>query len=56
MTDKSGTYKAGPLYDDQQYDIEASKEDYIIKRIDNSYNFKAQKLSTLTVTVTDKNS
>ncbi|CDW74259.1 nodal modulator 1-like [Stylonychia lemnae] len=51
----SGEYKVGPLYDDQQYEIEASKEDYIIKRDGTSYNFKSQKLSTLTVSIQDQN-
>jgi hypothetical protein len=39
LTNASGSYKVGPLYDDVEYDIEASKEDYIFKKEGN--NFKA---------------
>ena len=39
LTDAQGKYKVGPLYDDQTYEIEASKEDYIFKKEGN--NFKA---------------
>jgi hypothetical protein len=38
-TDKDGKYKIGPLYDDQVYDVEAFKEDYIFKK--EGTNFKA---------------
>lgn len=51
-TDTSGKYKVGPLYDDQVYEVEASKEDYVFKKEGN--NFKAQKLSSLTVTIKDQ--
>ena len=54
FTDAQGNYKVGPLYDDQEYDIEPFKEDYIFKK-DGAHNFKAQKLSTLTVHVKDSN-
>jgi len=53
MTDKAGNYKVGPLYDDQTYEIEAFKVDYIFKKETGTNNFKAQKLSTLTLTVKD---
>ena len=49
FTDATGSYKVGPLYDDQEYEIEPFKEDYIFKRDGTTNNFKAQKLSTLSV-------
>ena len=41
LTDASGHYKVGPLYDDQQYDVEASLEDYLFQSIANTTSFKA---------------
>ena len=54
FTDANGNYKVGPLYDDQEYEIEPFKEDFIFKK-EGTNNFKAQKLSTLTVHVKDTN-
>jgi hypothetical protein len=50
-TDRQGNYKVGPLYDDLQYDVEASKEDYVFKK--DGFNFSAQKLSSLIINVKD---
>ena len=52
-TDASGAFKAGPLYDDQTYEVEPSKEDYLFTKEAGTYNFKAQKQSTLVLTVKD---
>jgi len=52
-SDKQGNYRVGPLYDDLTYEIRASKEDYNFQG-DGKGNFKAQKLSSLTVSVKDQ--
>lgn len=51
-SDESGNYKVGPLYDDQTYTIKASKEDYNFVETTRG-NFKAQKLSSLTIIAKD---
>ncbi len=52
MSDASGAYKVGPLYDDQTYEITAFKEDYNFEETSFG-NFKAQKLSSLTIVAKD---
>mmetsp|Transcript_21854 Transcript_21854/g.16214 ORF Transcript_21854/g.16214 Transcript_21854/m.16214 type:complete len:170 (+) Transcript_21854:1237-1746(+) len=47
-----GKYRVGPLYDDQEYLLEAVKEDYSFTQDGN--NFSAKKLSSLTIAVSDE--
>eukprot|EP00250_Pteridium_aquilinum_P020313 c24781_g1_i1 orf=109-3804(+) len=48
LTEKDGSYVAGPLYDDIKYVVEAAKDDYHCKSID-SQSFACQKLGQIVV-------
>lgn len=55
-TEKTGSYKIGPLYTEFEYDTIAIKEGYkIVPEAKNPYNFNAEKLSFLRVKVVDTN-
>ncbi|KAK3262340.1 hypothetical protein CYMTET_28799 [Cymbomonas tetramitiformis] len=54
MTDAEGVFKAGPFYDDAEYDLSAIKPGFRLERrsdMDTPYHFTAKRLSQISVTV-----
>jgi len=57
LTDASGHYKAGPLYDDQTYRVLATKEGFHFKEDrTNPGHFRALKLGSVSITVYEESS
>jgi hypothetical protein len=53
-TDAQGKYSAGPLYDDNEYKVNATKDGYtLIKKEDSKYDFIATQLSSISVMIQD---
>lgn len=52
-TGVDGSFVAGPLYDDIDYNVEASKSDYYLKNV-GPYSFSGQKLSQISVRIYSK--
>lgn len=50
LTEKDGSYVAGPLYDDVKYVVEAAKDGYHCKSLD-SHSFACQKLGQIVVSI-----
>jgi hypothetical protein len=56
LTDTKGKYKIGPLYNENNYEIKATRDGYkIVPDSKNQYNFNAEKLSFLRVKIVDTN-
>eukprot|EP01133_Synstelium_polycarpum_P003812 gene3812-4399_t len=53
VSGSEGHYVIGPLYDDRQYTLKASKPGFHFKKESNSDNFKAIELGSLTVSIRD---
>ena len=56
VTDKKGTYKAGPLDNSLKYNISASLTSYTLKPLDSHGNFEAFKLAEVIVEILDESS